>query len=152
LKTAVKEPTKQTSPRHDHLCKELSNRQHERFTIAESSRTNKASLEAFEQSVAKESIEKDTIFDEELMVTVLPTEWSLNQSPFQLIKKGNDWSTHHKRHTFHNQIVYPNFVTAIGGEVFGEWEHLWVKEAVNHANGLGYQRIDVSCAATIPSS
>jgi hypothetical protein len=59
---------------------------------------------------------------------------------------------HHKQHTFHNQIVYPNFESDILGEVFENGEHLWVKEAVKHANKIGYQRIDVSCAATIPSS
>jgi hypothetical protein len=111
-------------------------------------------LESFDKSVTKGSQEENYMVanDDESLTTLLPTGWALNQSLFHLTKKGNDWSTHHKRHTFHNQVVYPNFVSAIAGDIFGGGEHLWVNKAVKHANKLGYQRIDVRCSATIPSS
>jgi hypothetical protein len=75
----------------------------------------------------------------------------MHKSVFSLSKRGDQWSTHHGKHTFINQIVYPNFVSCIVGDVFDNGESMWVLRAVEKADELGFTHIDVCCGASIPT-
>jgi hypothetical protein len=75
----------------------------------------------------------------------------MHKSVFFLSKNGHEWSTHHGKHIFANQVVYPNFVSSTAGDVFDNGEDIWVLKAVEKANELGFRRIDISCGASIPT-
>jgi hypothetical protein len=76
----------------------------------------------------------------------------MHKSAFSLSKSGEQWSTHHGKHTFSNRVVYPNFVSSRPGEVFDDkGESQWVLKCVEHANELGYTNIEVCCGANIPT-
>jgi hypothetical protein len=75
----------------------------------------------------------------------------MHKPVFFLTKVGEEWSTHRGKHTFHNAILYPNFVSSNPGDVFDSGEDLWVRVAVDEANDLGFCRLDISCGAIIPT-
>jgi hypothetical protein len=107
LKSTVKEPTECISWRHDYLCKELANRQHNRFCIDQSRYNNRESMESFLSSTATKNKRQkidcnDTVSD---LDTIMPNGWTMHNSVFFLTKVGQEWSTHHGKHTFHNAIV-----------------------------------------------
>jgi hypothetical protein len=75
----------------------------------------------------------------------------MHKSVFSLSKRGDEWSMHHSKKTFFNQIVYPNFVITIVRDVFDNGESLWVLRAVEKADELGFTQIDICCGAGIPT-
>ena len=86
LKSTVKEPTERTSRRHDHLCKELAARQHDRFCISQSRIANSQLLDDFENRTRNDRTRKDRkrqcieCEDQESMsTTVLPLGWTLHK-------------------------------------------------------------------------
>jgi hypothetical protein len=153
LKSTVKEPTKRTSRRHDHLCKELAARQHDRFCISQSRLENSTLMDDFvTRSSPNRKRQRIPCGDtESSLCTTLPPGWTMHKSVFSLSKLGDQWSTHHGKNTFMNQIVYPNFVSCIVGDVFDNGESIWVLRAVEKANELGFTHIDVCCGAGIPT-
>jgi hypothetical protein len=152
LKSTVKQPTERTSRRHDHLCKELAARQHDRFCIAQSRIENSSLYDNLESRTSPDSKRQHLECDDNhSMATTLPSGWRMHKSVFSLSRSGEQWSTHHGKNTFLNRIVYPNFVSSTPGEVFGNGESLWVVRAVEHADELGYTRIKVCCGASIPT-
>ena len=111
LKSTVKEPTERTSHRHDYLCKELANRQHDRFCINQSRYTNWEFMEKFDSSTANNNKRQkvdcdDTVSD---LDTIMPDGWTMHKPVFFLTKVGEEWCTHCGKHTFPNAIVYPNY-------------------------------------------
>jgi hypothetical protein len=70
---------------------------------------------------------------------------------FHLTKEGGNWTTVLGKKTFHNQVIYPNFVSNMEGDVFDSGESEWVQAAVNRADELGFVRVDVSCGAIVPT-
>jgi hypothetical protein len=118
LKSTVKLPTKRTSRRHDHLCKELAARQHDRFCISQSSLENSMLMLDFVLHTSSNRKRQwiDCDHTDSSLHTTLPHGWSMHKSVFSLSKRGDEWSTHHGKKTFFNQIVYPNFVSTIVGQ------------------------------------
>jgi hypothetical protein len=152
-KSTIKEPTECTSRRHNYLCKELANRQHDRFCIDQSWYNNRKSMESFLSSTANNNKRQkidcdDTVSD---LDTIMPDGWTMHNSVFFLTKVGQEWSTHHGKHTFPNAIVYPNIVSSTPGDVFDSGEDVWMRAAIDKANELGFCRIDISCGAIIPT-
>jgi hypothetical protein len=154
LKSTVKAPTERTSRRHDYLCKELADRQHDRFCIDQSRYSNLELIEQFHSSTANNNKRQKVDCNETVssdLDTILPNGWTMHKPVFFLTKVGEEWSTHRGKHTFHNAILYPNFVSSIPGDVFDSGEDLWVRAAVDEANDLGFCRLDISCGAIIPT-
>jgi hypothetical protein len=83
--------------------------------------------------------------------TILPDGWTMHKPVFFLTKVGEEWSTHHGKHTFHNAILYPNFVSSNPGDVLESGEDVWVHAAINEANDFGFCRFDILCGAIIPT-
>jgi hypothetical protein len=140
------------------LTLELAARQHDRFCISQSRIANSPLLDDFENRTRNDRTRKDRkrqcieCEDQESMsTTALPLGWTLHKSVFSLSKSGDEWSTHHGKHTFANSIVYPNFVSGTPGQIFDQGEDLWVMSAVEKADELGYRSISVSCCASIPT-
>jgi hypothetical protein len=50
-----------------------------------------------------------------------------------------------------NQVVYPNFVSKLEGDVFKSGESEWVQASVDRADELGFIWVDVFCSAIIPT-
>jgi hypothetical protein len=117
LKSTVKEPTKRTSRRHDHLCKELAARQHDRFCISQSRLEHKALWDDFvSRTTPVPKIRRiDCDATESSVSTILPPGWTMHKPVFSLSKSGDQWSTYRGRMTFSNQVVYPNFLSSIKG-------------------------------------
>jgi hypothetical protein len=153
LKSTVKEPTKRTSRHHDHLCKELANRQHDRFCVSESRFHNKESWDNFVSSTTRGHKRQLVDFDDDTSITdtILPEGWIMHRPIFHLLNQGGQWSTFLGKSTFTNQVVYPNFVSKMEGDVFETGEAEWVQAAVNRADELGFSRVDVFCGAIIPT-
>jgi hypothetical protein len=152
LKSTVKQPTERTSRRHDHLCKDLAARQHDRFCISQSRLETSALYERFKSRTSparkRQCFRNDPNASQ---ATILPPGWTMHKSVFSLSKSADQWSTHHGKHTFTNRVVYPNFVSSTPGEVFDNGESLWVLKSVEHADQLGYTHIEVCCGASIPT-
>jgi hypothetical protein len=153
LKSTVKQPTERTSRRHDHLCKELAARQHDRFCISQSRIENSSLIDNFALSISPDDNKRQRVEcdDNNLMAAILPPGWTMHKSVFSLSKSGEQWSTHHGKHTFLNCVVYPNFVSSTPGEVFDSGEASWVLTVVEKADELGYTHIQVCCGAKIPT-
>jgi hypothetical protein len=153
LKSTVKEPTKRTSRRHDHLCKELASRQHDRFCISESRLHNKESWDKYVSSTTNARKRRLVDGDDNSLIvdTTLPPGWILHKPVFHLLKQGGQWSTFLGKITFTNQVVYPNFVSNFEGDVFDGGESEWVQASVDRAEELGFCRVDVFCGAIIPT-
>jgi hypothetical protein len=89
--------------------------------------------------------------DSSMADTILPPGWIMHRPMFHLLKQGGQWSTFLRKTTFTNQVVYPNFVSKLDGDVFESGEAEWVKASVNRADELGFSRVDVFCGANIPT-
>jgi hypothetical protein len=70
---------------------------------------------------------------------------------FHLSKREGEWSTFLGRSTFTNQVVYPNFVSRLEGDIFKSGESEWVQASVDRTDELGFSRVDVFCGAIIPT-
>jgi hypothetical protein len=153
LKSTVKEPTKRTSRRHDHLCKELASRQHDRFCVSESMLHNKESWDNFVSFTTRARKRRlvDCNEDSSIADTILPPGWIMHRPMFHLSKRGGQWSTFLGKSSFTNQVVYPNFVSKLEGDVFESGEADWVQVSVDRADELGFSRVDVFCGAIIPT-
>jgi hypothetical protein len=153
LKSTVKEPTKRTSRRHDHLCKELASRQHDRFCVSESNLHNKQSWDNFVSFTTRSRKRRIDVVNEESSVadTILPPGWTMHRPMFYLSKREGQWSTFLGKRTFMNQVVYPNFVSRLEGDIFESGESEWVQASVDRADELGFSRVDVFCGAVIPT-
>jgi hypothetical protein len=151
--STVKEPTKRTSPRHDHLCKELASRQHNRFCVSESNLHNKQSWDNFVSFTTRSRTRQidDGNEDSSIADTILPPGWTMHRPMFHWSKQEGEWSTFLGRSTFTNQVVYPNFVSRLEGDIFESGESEWVQASVNRADELGFSRVDVFCGAIIPT-
>jgi hypothetical protein len=75
----------------------------------------------------------------------------MHRPMFHLSKGGGQWSTFLRKSTFTNQVVYPNFVSKLEGDVFECCEAKWVQASVNRADELGFSRVDGFCGAVIPT-
>jgi hypothetical protein len=151
LKSTVKEPTKRTSRRHDHLCKELASRQHDRFCVSESMLHNKESWDNFVSFTTRARKRRLVNCNEDSSIadTILPPGWIMHRPMFHLSKRGGQWSTFLGKSSFTNQVVYPNFVSKLEGDVFESGEADWVQVSVDRADELGFSRVDVFCGAII---
>ena len=158
LKSTVKAPTKQTSRRHDRLSKELACRQQDRFVCKESRRQNASSIDDFRTQalIARNSRKKrfrpmdQDCFSE---ATEKPTGWELHKPVFYLTRKGEDnWSTHIGSFTHYDLVVYPDFVSDRNTDLFDDGEDQYVIKLAQYSRKEGFQRIDCSCGAFIPSS
>jgi hypothetical protein len=165
LKSTVKAPTKQTSRRHDHLAKELAFRQFERFVCTESKIHINKSVEYCGNRKEKRvclGIDNDgTIIDNDATSTTTtatekPAGWLLHKPVFYLTREedAGEWSTHVAGHTWVDRVVYPNFVSTCHTDYFPEGgeEESYVVKLAQYAMDEGYERIDCSCGASIPSS
>jgi hypothetical protein len=158
LKSTVKAPTKQTSRRHDHLSKELACRQQERFVVAASRIHNGNTMEDFRahaQSERKLKRSRHCIDNDTTSSTnsEKPVGWKLHKPVFYLTREDDsEWSTHVGGHTHINRVVYPNFVSKCKTDVFEEGEEEYIIKLADYASAKGFNRIDCSCGASIPSS
>jgi hypothetical protein len=153
LKSTVKELTKRTSRRHDHLCKELASRQHDRFCVSESNLHNKQSWDnfvSFTTRSRKRRIDDDNE-DSSIADTIIPLGWTMHRPMFHLSKQEGEWSTFLRMSTLTNQVVYPNFVSRLEGDIFESGESEWVQASVDRADELGFSQVDVFCGAIIPT-
>jgi hypothetical protein len=82
---------------------------------------------------------------------ILPPGWTMHRPIFHLSKRQGEWSTFLGKSTFMNQVVYPNFVSRLEGDIFKSGESEWVQASVDRADGLGLSRVDVFCCAIIPT-
>jgi hypothetical protein len=132
LKSSVKEPTKRTSRRHDHLRKELTSQQHNCFCVSESVLHNKESWDNFVSFTTHSRKRRlDGNEDSSIADTILPPGWIMHRQMFHLSKRGGQWSTFLGKSTFTNQVVYPNFVSKLEGDVFKSGEAKWIQASVN---------------------
>lgn len=83
--------------------------------------------------------------------TILPPGWTLHRPMFHVSKQQGEWSTFLGKRTFMNQVVYPNFVSMLEGDIFKSGESKWVQASVDRADELGFSRVDVFCGAIIPT-
>ena len=92
-----------------------------------------------------------TRFPDSLPSHYLFTVWSY---VVVMAREGNEeWSTHlGTSHTHVHLTVYPNFVSKRNTEVFEDGEEEYVHKVAQHARDKGFQCIDCSCGASIPSS
>jgi hypothetical protein len=153
LKSTVKEPTKRTSCWHNHLRKELASQQHNCFCISESMLHNKESWDNFVSFTTRARKRPLDDGNEDLSIanTILPPGWIMHRPMFHLSKRGGEWLTFLGKSTFMNQVVYPNFVSKLEGDVFESGESKWVQASVDRADKLGFIRVDVFCGAIIPT-
>jgi hypothetical protein len=153
LRSTVKEPTKRTSCWHDHLCKELASQQHNHFCVSESMLHNKESWDNFVSFTtrARKRWLDDGNEDSSITHKILPPGWIMHRPMFHLSKRGGEWSTFLGKSTFTKQVVYPNFVSKLEGDVFKSGEFKWVQASVDRADELGFIRVDVFCGAIIPT-
>jgi hypothetical protein len=155
LKSTVKEPTKRTSRRHNHLCKELASRQHDRFCVSESNLHSKQSWDNFVSFTTRSRKRRIDVGNAESSIadTILPPPgWTMHRPIFHLSKRQGEWSTFLLgKSTFMNQVVYPNFVSRLEGEKFESGESEWVQASVDRADKLGFSLVDVFCGAFIPT-
>jgi hypothetical protein len=75
----------------------------------------------------------------------------MHRPVFHLTKEAGNWTTVLGKNTFHNQVVYPNFVSKMDGDLFESGESEWVQAAVDRAEELGFERVDISCGAIVPT-
>lgn len=156
LKSTVKAPTKITSRRHDNLAKDLASRQHERFVCRESRLHNGSLTEDCREKASTESKRcriKHHVNDTASVATDKPMGWELHGPVFYLTRQGDeDWSTHTRTYTHTNLVVYPNVMSTSDTAIFDGEEKDFVMKVAEYARDHGFQRIDCSCGASIPST
>lgn len=156
LKSTVKAPTKITSRRHEHLAKELASRQHERFVCRQSRIHNASLTEDCREKTSSDSKRQRRlrpVNDTASVATDKPIDWQLHTPVFSLSRQGEEnWSTHIRSYTHTHTVVYPDFTSKEDTEVFHGAEQAYVTKVAEYAKDNGFQRIDCSCGASIPSS
>jgi hypothetical protein len=75
----------------------------------------------------------------------------MHRPMFHLSKRQGEWSTFLRKSTFMNQVVFPNFVSRLEGDIFECGKSKWVQASVTQANESGFSRVDVFCGAIIPT-
>ena len=144
LKSTIKAPSKRTSRRHDHLCKELAMRQHDRFCISASKKHNGSWEKFVNESTTSARKRKRDVCD----ATDLQDKWTLFHPAFSLSKQDGHWSTHLGKHTFNNQVLYPDIVSGNPSNNPFIAEKKWVDKVVQVADEQHFSRIEVSCGAS----
>jgi hypothetical protein len=158
LKSTVKAPTKITSRRHDHLARDLANRQHERFVCGASlTATAKSIDDSPSDKVNMDSTQRRIRMrlsdDTPSVATEKPTGWELHSPVFNLTRQGDGpWSTNRGAYTHTGKLVYPNFLSKVDTDVFQDGEAEYVGKVAEYAREHGFQRVECSSGATIPSS
>jgi hypothetical protein len=158
LKSTVKAPTKITSRRHDHLARDLANRQHERFVCGASlTATAKSIDDSPSDKVNMDSTQRRIRMrlsdDTPSVATEKPTGWELHSPVFNLTRQGDGpWSTNRGSYTHTGKLVYPNFLSKVDTDVFQDGEAEYVRKVAEYAREHGFQRVECSSGATIPSS
>jgi hypothetical protein len=89
--------------------------------------------------------------DSSIADTILPPGWTMHRPMFHLSKREGELSTFLGKSTFMNQVVYPNFVSRLEGDIFKSGESKWVQASVDRADELGFSRVDVFCGSIIPT-
>ena len=85
--------------------------------------------------------------------TEKPTGWELHKPVFYLTRKGEDnWSTHIGSFTHYDLVVYPDFVSDRNTDLFDDGEDQYVIKLAQYSRKEGFQWIDCSCGAFIPST
>lgn len=152
LKSTMMAPTKITSRRHDHLLKDLACRQHERF-VCLASRSNLAELKEELHDSNHLTTRWHFVDDSHSVATDKPPGWELHTPVFFLSREGEEgWSTHLHGHIHINSVVYPNFVSKVDSDVFGDREQQYIRKVAEYAHQNQFKRIDCSCGTSIPSS
>ena len=157
LKSTVKAPTKFTSRSHDHIARDLASQQHERFvchascTEIANSMDHSLNIKAIVDSTHPRS--RMRIADDSyLIATKKPMDWELHTPVFYLFCQGNgNWSTHLHSHMHMNLLVYPNFMIKVYTDIFLSEEQQYVIKVAKNTHVHGFQCVDCSCGATIPS-
>jgi hypothetical protein len=88
LKSTVKEPSKRTSHRHDHLCKELASQQHDHFCVSKSMLHNKELWDifvSFATHARKRRLDNGNE-DSSITHTILLPGWIMHRPMFHLSK------------------------------------------------------------------
>ena len=80
--------------------------------------------------------------------TDLQDNWTLFRPAFSLSKQDGNWSTHLGKHTFNNQVLYPDIVSCNPSNNPFIAEKKWVDKVVQVADEQHFSRIEVSCGAS----
>jgi hypothetical protein len=156
LKPTVKWPSELTSRRQDFLLKELAQRQQERFAVAESKKNNDPIWQEFQSFNEKELPKKrarSDLDDSASLLTDKPDEWKMELPKFSLSFHANEWSTHHRKYTHRNQIVYPDYNSTRSDSVYSHGQQGdWVLCLADYAKDQNFRLIECSLCCKIPSA
>jgi hypothetical protein len=72
--------------------------------------------------------------DSSIADIIFPPGWIIHRPMFNLSKQGGEWSTFLRKSTFTNQVVYPNVVSKLKGDIFKSGESKWVQAYVDQMN------------------
>jgi hypothetical protein len=157
LKQTVKWAPELTSRRQDFLLKEVAQRQQEQFSVKESKTKNAAVWQEFRTQKEQEPTQKRAWLDHDddsvSLFTDKPDEWKIDLPKFSLSFQDSGWSTHHRKYTHTNQIVYPDYNSSSSEAVYNHGHQAaWVACLADYAKDHCFRLIECSLSCKIPSA